>query len=285
MLGQRKSSIQVVNKAVKDRLDKIKKVDIDIFKSGVEKLESYEYFANITSSNSNLLSIAACDKKTSMIRFKIDLASLNINSKNCSNVEIILDDNYKITPQVVADDDTGESDHYEFTIKLSDYDISHNLKCSLDVEKETTQFTQKLNATFQLAKVRKDIKSQISLPVDSYRDALLNVTKLWLLSGRYDRVRHPNWAGFFDDRLRRYPMNEQGANKIKTDLAEAIKSKIEGIYIDEIEAVPDPVSKSWKVSLASTDLTTQISSNETGASKKAIEVTIGIDQENVVSKN
>lgn len=116
-----------------------------------------------------------------------------------------------------------------------------------------------------IKKVDIDIWSP-TLKQDTYREALLNTTKLWLLSRSYDRVRKPNWAGFFDGLLREYPMNSEGAAAVERDLLAAIEDKIPDIVITEVKATPDLVNKGWYVYVKSidtdTNLTTAFAENE-----------------------
>lgn len=93
---------------------------------------------------------------------------------------------------------------------------------------------------------------------DTYRDALLNVTKLWLLSRAYDRVRKPNWAGFFDGLLREYPMNDEGAKQIIQDLTEELEDKIPDVVITSVTAKPDLVNKGWYIGVKSVDTDTNL---------------------------
>lgn len=113
----------------------------------------------------------------------------------------------------------------------------------------------------------------------SYRDALLNVTKLWLLSRRYDRVRQPDWAGFFDGLLREYPMTEEGARRVESALSEAINEKIPDIIITSVKAVPDLVKKGWNVYVKTVDTDTNLST--AWAEDQALEVFIASDASSV----
>jgi len=91
-----------------------------------------------------------------------------------------------------------------------------------------------------------------------YSKALLNTLKLWLLSGPYDRVRRPNWAGFFTKLLREYSMDEAGAEEIKTRLQAEIQSKIEGVELTEITATPLLGKKMWEVGVGAIDRDTGV---------------------------
>lgn len=93
---------------------------------------------------------------------------------------------------------------------------------------------------------------------DSYVKALMNVTKLWLLSNRWDRVRNPDWAGFFDKRLREYQMSEKGASQVESDLKEAIAKKIPDVMITNVKAKPDLAARGWDVAVDALDTSTGI---------------------------
>ena len=98
---------------------------------------------------------------------------------------------------------------------------------------------------------------------DNYGKALSNATKLWLLSGEYDRVRKPGWAGFFSKLLREYSMDEAGAANVVKDLKTAITGKISEVSILDVEAIPDVAARSWKIGVTALDEGTQISTNAT----------------------
>lgn len=100
---------------------------------------------------------------------------------------------------------------------------------------------------------------------DSYGTALLNVTKLWLLSSRWDRVRRPDWAGFFDKRLREYKMNDEGAKKVEADLKNAIRNKIPDVVITNVEAVPKLTERGWEVGVDAVDTSTDVTASMTSA--------------------
>lgn len=96
------------------------------------------------------------------------------------------------------------------------------------------------------------------LEILTYDKALLNATKLYLLSGRWDRVRQPGWAGFFDNLLREYPMNADGEKKVVEDLTENIKNKIAGVNITEVTAKANVISRSWDVGVSAIDTETNV---------------------------
>lgn len=117
--------------------------------------------------------------------------------------------------------------------------------------------------------------------VDSYRDSLLNVTKLWLLSGKYDRIRQPDWAGFFDDRLRNYSMNSEGAQKVQDDLLAEINEKIPDVAITEVIAEPHLEDRGWSVSVTAIDSQTKIITSAKNDKKATI--SFKVDEENFVA--
>lgn len=131
----------------------------------------------------------------------------------------------------------------------------------------------------EIKKVDIDIFDE-DFKIDSYRDSLLNVTKLWLLSGKYDRVRQPNWAGFFDDRLRSYQMNSEGIQKVQEDLLNEIDEKIPDIVITEVIAEPHLEDRGWSVSVTAIDSQTKITTNARDDKKATI--SFKLDDENFI---
>lgn len=284
MIGVRKSAIDVSRTVTTARTEAIKKVDIDIFKTGETTVSSYSYKfkENTVNTPINLIYI---DSDTGYMRFYI-----GINGVTKVVVNLVLDAKTKISPQLVTMD--GES-RYEFGFKLTETKGSHFLTLKVgNVAKDAdnnTRLTDQGEAiiasyenytyNFQVIPQEKSQSTAVDIPVDSYRDALLNVTKLWLLSRRYDRVRQPDWAGFFDNHLREYKMNDEGAEKVATDLNEAIRGKIEDILITDIVATPHLESRSWDVSVTSTDTQTQLSTFSSTVEEK--KVSISTADENV----
>ena len=86
-----------------------------------------------------------------------------------------------------------------------------------------------------------------------YSKALLNVVKLWLLSGPYDRVRRPDWAGFFTKLLREYSMDDAGAKEIESKLRAEIQAKIAGVELTDVTAIPLLGKKMWEVGVGAID--------------------------------
>lgn len=296
MLGNRKSAITVMRMTVDDRTEKIKKVDIDIFNSGESVIDLKEYRLNEITTNTPI-KLHTLDKTTGYMRFVIKVDGLHSQIST-----MILDSERNLSPQYVEDTETklGEylfsAGHYEIGFRLDHPEGAHyiNLKVANckrnpdgtiafinnDPENEPIieSYTTYVYKFFVLAQtVSQTINMDI--PVDTYRDALLNVTKLWLLSGKFDRVRKPNWAGFFDDLLRRYPMTDNGAEQVVEDLRAAIINKVQDIYISDCKAVPNLKDRSWSVSVSSTDTSTQLTTDNLPDSDKT--VVLSIDADNV----
>ena len=82
----------------------------------------------------------------------------------------------------------------------------------------------------------------------SYGDTVRNVVKCWLLSRKDDRIRQPDWAGFFDDLLQGYDMDDNGKEQVENDLREAFSAAFEGqMMMLDVVATPDPVEKGWNI--------------------------------------
>lgn len=284
MINPRRTAVTVANTNIVKRTEDIKKVDIDIFKSGESSIVSHTYSLQelVPGTPIKLLFI---EENTGYMRFKI-----NLDGKTKFVSKLILDSEEVIKPQLTVDE-FGLA-HYEFGFKMKDPRGLHYMNLKVGVSKkdasgEIILDAQKnpiaesyINYLYKFHTLVRD-KSQMSIvdiPVDSYRDSLLNVTKLWLLSGKYDRVRRPDWAGFFDDRLRRYPMNEEGARQVEKELMQAIATKIEDVLITDCKATPKLADRSWEVSVTSTDYKTQVSTLNLPETEKA--VLINVNNEN-----
>ena len=283
MLGSRKSAIEVAQTITRDRVEDIKKVDIDIFKSGEEKVFGQKFLIKELSLGTPIKNMYI-DADTGYMRF-----SIKANGVDKIVSKLTLDAETSLNPQVVS---TEDGNRYEVGFKLKQPNGTHFMtlkiaNCAKDPATGEVKLAgngqpvperfETYSYRFQILVREQDKMSTMDVPQDSYRDALLNVTKLWLLSRKYDRVRHPDWAGFFDNQLRAYEMSEAGASKVEADLLEAISSKVEDVYISEIKATPHPESRSWDVSVVSTDTETQIST--LAAEAKERQVTISIEDE------
>lgn len=284
MLGARKSALVVANTVLEKRVEEIKKVDIDIFDSGETKVESGEFtYSELTPGTPIQLNFI--DKNTGYIRFNV-----KANGKSKIIISCVLDGETEFHPALIKNETES---HYEFAFRLNQATATHfialkigNCRTTVDgvalksASGEHIIFSQEnFLFKFHILLRAKEQMSIVDVPQNSYRDALLNVTKLWLLSGKYDRVRQPHWAGFFDDRLRRYPMNEEGARAVEKDLLQAIHGKIHEVLISDCVAKPNLVERSWDVALTSTDTTTQTSTVNLSQQQKS--VTINVDDENI----
>lgn len=246
MLG-RQGSLSILNRFTERHIKDIKKVDIDIFKSGKTKNMVRNYKA-VPGTNLSMLfpvTIQFMDRTHLLIRFKID-----INFEEQPISRILLDDEKEVLFQNVI----NKNERYVLTTAYPDEPGRHLLVIELENGKVQN---------YEFFILHRDLErgSTVDLPIVSYRDSLLNVTKLWLLSSRFDRVRHVDWAGFFDDRCRRYQMSNDGAKQLEDDLIKAINTKIKDVIITDVTAKPLLEERGWDVSVVSTDLTTQISLN------------------------
>lgn len=286
MLGAKKSALIVAKSTVEKRVEDIKKVDIDIFDSGETKVEAGEFTYSLLTPGTPI-SLNFLDKNTGYIRFNI-----NLNGESKVVLGCMLDGETEIKPALVQDTTLGN--HYEFSFRLKNATGTHFISLKVGNCKTDTRGRMLLSSVsneriilsqenylfkFHILLRSKNQMSVVNVPQDTYRDALLNVTKLWLLSGKYDRVRRPDWAGFFEDRLRRYPMNAEGAVQVQNDLLKEIRGKIKDVIISECIATPNLVDRSWDVAVTSTDTVTQTSTLNMNKTQKS--VTINVDEDNV----
>lgn len=114
--------------------------------------------------------------------------------------------------------------------------------------------------TERVEKTDTDIFTQ-EMQLDKYSDALMNTVKLWLLSSKWDRIRKPGWAGFFDGRLEKYPMNEDGVAQATQELMEAFKGKVPAVELTDIYMKPKLVERGWEVAVSAIDTETGVYAN------------------------
>lgn len=270
MLGSRGNVIRINETRLTDYVEKIKKVDIDIFQSGVTDNVLNVYDTTVQTEGTSPIKLLFADKNKLIIHLRVDVREgFKIRS-------FTLNDDTNVVAQKVIDDD---DEYYLAIVYMPEAGPEHFRLIieNIDNPEDTRSYDYNLYVRAH------DVKSgtNTDIPVDSYRDALLNVTKLWLLSSKYDRVRHPDWAGFFDDRLRRYPMNDEGAKQVQVDLTNAILEKVKGVYISNVTAKPLLAERGWDVGVTSADTDTGITT-DTQDTNKGLQFRISTDDDTAI---
>lgn len=270
MLGSRGNVIRINETRLTDYVEKIKKVDIDIFQSGVTDNVLNVYDTTVQTEGTSPIKLLFADKNKLIVHLRVDVREgFKIRS-------FTLNDDTNVVAQKVVDDD---DEYYLAIVYMPEAGPEHFRLIieNIDNSEDTRSYDYNLYVRAH------DVKSgtNTDIPVDSYRDALLNVTKLWLLSSKYDRVRHPDWAGFFDDRLRRYPMNDEGAKQVQVDLTNAILEKVKGVYISNVTAKPLLAERGWDVGVTSADTDTGITT-DTQDTNKGLQFRISTDDDTAI---
>lgn len=270
MLGSRGNVIRINETRLTDYVEKIKKVDIDIFQSGVTDNVLNVYDTTVQTEGTSPIKLLFADKNKLIVHLRVDIRegfkirSFTLNDDTNVVAQKVVDDDDEYYLAIVYMPETGP-EHFRLVIE------------NTDNPEDTRSYDYNLYVRTH------DVKSgtNTDIPVDSYRDALLNVTKLWLLSSKYDRVRHPDWAGFFDDRLRRYPMNDEGAKQVQVDLTNAILEKVKGVYISNVTAKPLLAERGWDVGVTSTDTDTGLTT-DTQETNKGLQFRISTDDDTAI---
>lgn len=270
MLGSRGNVIRINETRLTDYVEKIKKVDIDIFQSGVTDNVLNVYDTTVQTEGTSPIKLLFADKNKLIVHLRVDVREgFKIQS-------FTLNDDTNVVAQKVVD---GDDEYYLAIVYMPEAGPEHFRLVieNIDNPEDTRSYDYNLYVRAH------DVKSgtNTDIPVDSYRDALLNVTKLWLLSSKYDRVRHPDWAGFFDDRLRRYPMNDEGAKQVQVDLTNAILEKVKGVYISNVTAKPLLAERGWDVGVTSADTDTGITT-DTQDTNKGLQFRISTDDDTAI---
>lgn len=270
MLGSRGNVIRINETRLTDYVEKIKKVDIDIFQSGVTDNVLNVYDTTVQTEGTSPIKLLFADKNKLIVHLRVDVREgFKIRS-------FTLNDDTNVVAQKVIDED---DEYYLAIVYMPEAGPEHFRLIieNIDNPEDTRSYDYNLYVRAH------DVKSgtNTDIPVDSYRDALLNVTKLWLLSSKYDRVRHPDWAGFFDDRLRRYTMNDEGAKQVQVDLTNAILEKVKGVYISNVTAKPLLAERGWDVGVTSADTDTGITT-DTQDTNKGLQFRISTDDDTAI---
>lgn len=270
MLGSRGNVIRINETRLTDYVEKIKKVDIDIFQSGVTDNVLNVYDTTVQTEGTSPIKLLFADKNKLIVHLRVDVREgFKIQS-------FTLNDDTNVVAQKVIDDD---DEYYLAIVYMPEVGPEHFRLVIENVGNPEDTRSYDYNLYVRAHDVKSGTNTDI--PVDSYRDALLNVTKLWLLSSKYDRVRHPDWAGFFDDRLRRYPMNDEGAKQVQVDLTNAILEKVKGVYISNVTAKPLLAERGWDVGVTSTDTDTGLTT-DTQETNKGLQFRISTDDDTVI---
>ena len=270
MLGSRGNVIRINETRLTDYVEKIKKVDIDIFQSGVTDNVLNVYDTTVQTEGTSPIKLLFADKNKLIVHLRVDvregfkIRSFTLNDDTNVVAQKVIDEGDEYYLAIVYMPEAGP-EHFRLVIE------------NINNPEDTRSYDYNLYVRAH------DVKSgtNTDIPVDSYRDALLNVTKLWLLSSKYDRVRHPDWAGFFDDRLRRYTMNDEGAKQVQVDLTNAILEKVKGVYISNVTAKPLLAERGWDVGVTSADTDTGITT-DTQDTNKGLQFRISTDDDTAI---
>lgn len=270
MLGSRGNVIRINETRLTDYVEKIKKVDIDIFQSGVTDNVLNVYDTTVQTEGTSPIKLLFADKNKLIVHLRVDVREgFKIRS-------FTLNDDINVVAQKVIDED---DEYYLAIVYMPEAGPEHFRLIIENIDNPEDIRSYDYNLYVRAHDVKSGTNTDI--PVDSYRDALLNVTKLWLLSSKYDRVRHPDWAGFFDDRLRRYPMNDEGAKQVQVDLTNAILEKVKGVYISNVTAKPLLAERGWDVGVTSADTDTGITT-DTQDTNKGLQFRISTDDDTAI---
>lgn len=108
----------------------------------------------------------------------------------------------------------------------------------------------------------------------TYSKAVMNAYRFWLLSGRWDYVRQPGYAGFFDRWCNEFPMTSDGESQLVQSLTSKTELAFGGmISLNDVTAKADVISRRWSVSVEPVDVATGL----VGKSDKPEEATIVVD--------
>jgi hypothetical protein len=90
-------------------------------------------------------------------------------------------------------------------------------------------------------------------------DVIINQLKIWLQSKRYDYIRKPDYAGFFDNQLNdRYPFSPDSEEAIQGDLVSTIETMFPQAEILACEVTCNYNARKWEVGLAVRDRITGV---------------------------
>lgn len=108
----------------------------------------------------------------------------------------------------------------------------------------------------------------------TYSKAVMNAYRFWLLSGKWDYVRQPEYAGFFDRWCNEYPMTSAGeASLVSALISKTSEAFGDMIQLNDVSAKADVVSRRWSVNVEPIDVATGL----VGKSDNPDEPTVLID--------
>ena len=102
-------------------------------------------------------------------------------------------------------------------------------------------------------------------PVLKGGSVLVNDLKLWLQSSKGDYNRRWKLGGYFDDNLKKFPLSDDGAEALKTDLTSEIVKQFPTVEILDMQVTPNYSKRGWHIKMIVRDrLTGAMAPLETG---------------------
>jgi hypothetical protein len=78
---------------------------------------------------------------------------------------------------------------------------------------------------------------------------LVNDLKMWLQSSRGDYYRRWTLGGYFDTKARSFPLNDEGAVKLKEDLQLTVEKQFPSVEVINLVVTPIQQRRAWKISM------------------------------------
>lgn len=87
---------------------------------------------------------------------------------------------------------------------------------------------------------------------------IVNDLKLWLQSSQGDYYRQWSKGGYFDKKMRAFPLSDQGAKDLKEDLQAVLKKQFPTIEIIDLQVTPATQRRGWKIRMVVRDTYTGV---------------------------
>lgn len=82
---------------------------------------------------------------------------------------------------------------------------------------------------------------------------LINDLKLWLQSSKGDYYRRWDMGGYFDIKMRAFPLSDEGAEDLQEDLQAAVAKQFPSVEVISLNVTALPQRRAWKIAMVVRD--------------------------------
>ena len=139
------------------------------------------------------------------------------------------------------------------------------------IQQNLKRLTKDINTSIRYKDLKYNSKVNEN-PAISQGSAVLNAYKIWLQSRKQDYHRQPNKAGFFDNLLNEYALEDASAELIKKDLIDQTKMKFPQVTVVACDVTLDKPGRGWKIKVVVKDNLTNMVGYDMAVNNESISV-------------